>query len=114
MGFIHFPDPANAIPLSFPGLGLEFSLNREAVFIGPFTVYWYGIIVVTGIMLGVLYAVKRAGEFGINKDKYSDMLLCSIAFALVGARAYYVIFSWDYYKDHLNEVIQIWILSSRC
>jgi len=108
MGFIHFADPANAVPVAFPGLGLEFSLNREAIFIGPLTIYWYGLIVVTGIMLGVLYGIWRAGQFGINKDKYSDMLLFSIAFSLVGARAYYVIFSWDYYKDHLDEIIKIW------
>ncbi len=108
MGFIQFADPANAVPLSFPGLGMMFSLNREAVFIGPLTIYWYGIIVVTGIALGVWYAIWRAGQFGINRDKYSDMLLISIAFSLVGARSYYVIFSWDYYKEHLNEIIQIW------
>jgi len=108
MGFIRFADPANAVPLSFPGLGLEFSISREAVFIGPLTIYWYGIIVVTGIALGVAYGIWRAGQFGINRDKYSDMLLCSVAFSLVGARAYYVAFSWDYYKDHLDEVIKIW------
>lgn len=108
MGFIHFADAANAVPLSFPGIGMIFSLNREAVFIGPLTIYWYGIIVVTGIALGVWYSIWRAGQFGINRDKYSDMLLISIAFSLVGARAYYVIFSWDYYKDHLDEIVKIW------
>lgn len=108
MGFIHLADPSNAVPLSFPGLGMIFSLNREAIFIGPLTIYWYGLIVVTGIAIGVGYSIWRAGQFGINKDKYSDMLLISIAFSLVGARAYYVIFSWDYYKDHPDEIIQIW------
>lgn len=108
MGFIHLADAANAVPLSFPGLNMMFSLNREAIFIGPLTIYWYGIIVVTGIALGVAYAIWRAGQFGIDRDKYSDMLLISIAFSLVGARAYYVIFSWDYYKDHFDEIVKIW------
>lgn len=108
MGFIRFADPANAVPVSFPGLGLEFNLTREAVFIGPLTIYWYGLIVVSGIALGVAYSIWRAGQFGINRDKYSDMLLCSIAFSLIGARAYYVAFSWDYYKDHLDEIVKIW------
>lgn len=108
MSFIHFADPAAAVSVSFPGLGLDFSINREAVFIGPLTVYWYGIIVVTGIALGAAYAIWRAGQFGINRDKYSDILMYSVMLALVGARAYYVAFSWDYYKDHLNEIVQIW------
>lgn len=108
MSFIHFADPANAVSVSFPGLGLDFSLSREAIFIGPLTVYWYGIIVVTGIALGVAYAIWRAGQFGLNRDKYSDVLLYSIMFSLVGARAYYVAFSWDYYKDHLDEIVKIW------
>lgn len=108
MSFIHFADPANAVGVSFPGLGLDFSVNREAVFIGPLTVYWYGIIVVTGIALGVAYAIWRAGQFGLNRDKYSDVLLYSVMFSLVGARAYYVAFSWDYYKNHLDEIVQIW------
>lgn len=108
MGFIHFADPANAVKVTFPGLKMIFSLSREAIFIGPLTIYWYGIIVVTGIALGVAYAIWRAGQFGINRDKFSDVLLYSIMFSLVGARAYYVAFTWDYYKDHTDEIIKIW------
>lgn len=107
-GFIHFADPALGTALSFPGLGLEFSLNREAIFIGPLTIYWYGIIVVTGIALGVWYAVWRAGQFGINRDRMTDTILYSVIAAIVGARIYYVAFSWDYYSVHPDEIIAIW------
>ena len=99
-GFIHFADPALGTSLSFPGLGLELSLNREAVFIGPLTIYWYGIIVVTGIALGIWYAVWRAGQFGIDRDRITDVILYSVLAAIVGARLYYVAFSWDYYSAH--------------
>lgn len=108
MGFFHLADPATAVPVSFPGLGLEFAVNREALFIGPLTVYWYGIIVVTGIALGVCYAVWRGGQFGFNRDKMLDVVLYSIVAGLVGARAYYVAFSWDYYSAHPGEIVQIW------
>lgn len=106
--FIHLAAADTAAKLSFPGLGLNLSISRVAVFIGPFTIYWYGIIVVTGIALGVIYATWRAGQFGINKDRLSDVFLYSIVAGMIGARAYYVAFSWDYYKDHPTEIIQIW------
>lgn len=107
-GFIHFADPSLATSLSFPGLGLDFALNREAIFIGPLTIYWYGVIVVAGIALGVFYALWRAGQFGLNRDKVSDIIMYSILAGIVGARIYYVAFSWDYYKVHPNEIIAIW------
>lgn len=106
--FIHFASADTASKIAFPGLGLNFSLSRAAIFIGPFTIYWYGIIVVTGIALGVYYAVWRASQFGINKEKMSDVFLYSIIAGMVGARFYYVAFSWDYYKLHPSEIVQIW------
>ncbi len=106
--FIHPASADTAAQVAFPGLGLDFSISRVAVFIGPLTVYWYGIIVVAGIGLGVLYAIWRAGQFGIDKDRLSDTLLYAILAGMAGARAYYVAFSWDYYKLHPEEIIQIW------
>lgn len=106
--FIHLASAETAAKVAFPGLGLNFSISRVAVFIGPFTIYWYGIIVVTGIALGVLYAVWRAAQFGVNKDKLSDVFLYAIIAGMLGARAYYVAFSWDYYKLHPEEIVQIW------
>lgn len=94
--------------LSFPGLGLEFELNRVAFTMGPITVYWYGIIIATALLLGVVYAMKRSNEFGINSDKLMDILLVGTIGAIVGARAYYVAFSFDMFKDDLLSVFKIW------
>ena len=60
-------ETSSAVSYTHLGLGLELSLNREAVFIGPLTIYWYGIIVVTGIALGIWYAVWRAGQLDVYK-----------------------------------------------
>ncbi|MDF3005399.1 MAG: prolipoprotein diacylglyceryl transferase [Oscillospiraceae bacterium] len=106
--FIHLPSADTAAKLVFPGLGLDFSISRVAIFIGPFTIYWYGIIVVTGIALGVIYATWRAAQFGVDKEKLSDVFLYAIIAGMLGARAYYVAFSWDYYKLHPEEIVQIW------
>lgn len=94
--------------VSFPGLGLEFELNRVAFSVGPFTVYWYGIIVMVGILLGVLFAVHQGKKMGIDPNKMLDVLIYSIVAGLVGARIYYVAFSWDYYSQHPAEIIRIW------
>lgn len=94
--------------LAFPKLGIELHLNRLAFSIGPLNVYWYGIIVVTGILLGYFYANKRCNEFAVKKDSLSDYMLFSVVGGILGARIYYVAFKWDYYKEHLNEVFSIW------
>lgn len=94
--------------LAFPKLGIELHLNRLAFSIGPLNVYWYGIIVVSGIMLGYLYSSRRCNEFSVKKDSLSDYLLFSVVGGILGARIYYVAFKWDYYSQHLNEVFSIW------
>lgn len=95
--------------VSFPALNLKFSLAREALSLGPITVYWYGIIVVTGIMLGCFVAIRRSRRHGVHPDKMLDVLLYSIIAGFAGARAYYVAFSWDYYRNHPGEIFSIWL-----
>ena len=60
--------------VSFPGLGLEFHLNRVAFHIGSWPVYWYGIIIAAGFLLAVLYCCHAAKRFGIKQDDIIDML----------------------------------------
>lgn len=94
--------------LYFPGLGLEFSLTREAFSVGPLTVYWYGLIVVTGILLGALYALRRAKQFGLDPDRVLDVIMYSVVAGVVGSRIYYVAFTWDYYRSHPAEILYVW------
>ena len=94
--------------VQFPGLGLEFHLNKIALSVFGLRIHWYGVIVVTGMLLAVAYAMKRCRTFGITPEQVSDVALYAIIGGMVGARAYYVVFSWDYYQDHLNEIIRIW------
>ena len=94
--------------ISFPGLGLEFTIWRVALSIGPISIYWYGIIVVTGIILGTLYAMRRGRSFGLSSERVLDVVMYSVVAGIVGARIYYVAFTWDYYKDHLNEIFRVW------
>ena len=85
--------------VSFPGLGLEFELNRVAVTILGRPIYWYGIIIVSGLMLAVFLCSKWGKRFGITEDEIIDLMLFAVPIAIVAVRAYYVIFNLDIYKN---------------
>lgn len=94
--------------ISFPGLGLSFNPSRVAFFIGSKPIYWYGIIIAAGFLFAVWYALKRADQFGLTQDNIIDMLICAVPLAIIGARAYYCLFSWNLYKDDPIRVLYIW------
>ena len=80
--------------ISFPGLGIgEIALNRVAFTLFGLPIYWYGVIIALGFLLGISYIVKRAPKFGVDSDKAMDVLLGACIGGIVGARLYYVIFS---------------------
>lgn len=93
--------------VTFPGLGLEFNINREAFSIGNLSVYWYGIIIASGLVLACIYAFVRADYFKIDKNKLLNTVIVGIICAIVGARLYFVLFSWDDYKNNLMDIFYI-------
>lgn len=94
--------------VSFPGLGIEdLPINRVAFSIGSFNVYWYGILIATGLLLAVLYAYFNAHRYDVDRNKLIDCVIVGIVTAIIGARAYYVIFKWDYFSAHPSEIIDI-------
>ena len=84
--------------VSFPGLGLEFELNRVAVELFGRPIYWYGVIIATGMILAVYLCGKWGPRFGINEDQILDMMLFAVPAALVAVRTYYVLFNLDSYR----------------
>lgn len=82
----------------FPGLGLEFTLNRVAFTILGRPVYWYGVIIACGFLLGVLLCCKLAPRFGLTEDNVMDVVFYVAPPGLIGVRAYYVIFNLDLYR----------------
>lgn len=94
--------------IAFPGLGIgSFTLSAEFSFFG-FTVHWYGIIIVLGIILGYLFARRKGEARSISSDTLLDIVLYGLPSAIICARIYYVIFSWADYKDNLLDVFKIW------
>ena len=99
--------------VSFPGLGLEFQLNRVAFHVGSWPVYWYGVIIAAGFLLAVMYCSRQVPRFGIRQDDIIDMLFFAVPLSIIGARVYYIIFypelyrrtdgSWDF-----GAMVRIW------
>ncbi|MGZ9586943.1 prolipoprotein diacylglyceryl transferase [Paenibacillus marinisediminis] len=83
-------------------------LDPIAFKIGPLSVYWYGLILGLGALAGLLLAIQRGKRFGLSSDFFIDILLVGFPSALIGARAYYVAFKWDDYKDNLLDIFAIW------
>lgn len=84
------------------------ALDRVAFAIGPIHVYWYGIIIGMGILLGYILANKEANKLGLKKELFADLLLWAIPTSIISARIYYVIFKLDYYVDHPLQMFAIW------
>lgn len=96
--FIALPGPETVQNVFFPGLGLEFNLNRVAIVILGRPIYWYGIIIVAGLILAVALCTRWGKRYGITEDQILDMMLFAVPAALVAIRAYYVIFNLEQFK----------------
>lgn len=83
-------------------------LDRVAFQLGPFSIYWYGVIIATGVLLALLLANREGKRLGLPKDTFTDLLMWAVPFAIIGARAYYVIFEWDAYKSNPAKIFAIW------
>ena len=77
----------------FPGLGLEFELNRVVFSLFGHNIYWYGVIIAAGFLLAVVYGLWRAPRFALDPDAGIDAIFFVVPSAIVGARLYYVIFN---------------------
>ena len=86
--------------INFPNLGIHLSNVGKSISIGGFEIAYYGMIIACGMILGLCIAMWVAKKTNQNPDQYFDVALYAI-----GARAYYVIFSWDQYKDNLIHIL---------
>ena len=101
-------NPANYSVISFPFLGgLEVNPPRTLE-IGPLTIHYYGLIIAVGLVLAVMYCCRRGKEFGLKEDDILDGVLWITPFAIVCARIYYCVFSWEEYAADPISVLYIW------
>lgn len=89
--------------------GLEFKVNPVAFTLpigDGWKIYWYGIIIAVGFLLALVYGLRRAKKMGMNVDRLIDVVLVTTPCAILGARAYYILFDSglagfkDFFKIH--------------
>lgn len=97
----------NAGDIAFPNMGIYLKNVPEAFYIFGFRVAFYGLFIGIGVMAGILTAVRIAKKTGQNEDDYWDFAVWAVILSIIGARIYYVAFSWDSYKDNLLSVFQV-------
>lgn len=94
--------------ISFPKLGLEFDISPVAFSLFGKDVYWYALIILTGFFLGILLVYRDAPKRGLSRDNVIDIALLGIVSGIICARIYYVIFSWDEFRDDIMGIFRIW------
>mgnify|MGYP001658916193 FL=1 len=93
--------------ISFPNLGIYLKNVGKSIDLFGIEIAYYGIIIGTAILLGFWIAAREAKRTGQNPENYLDMGIISVIAGIVGARLYYVIFSWDMYKDNLLDIFNL-------
>ena len=93
--------------ISFPTLGIDIDPVREFS-LGPLSIHMYGLVIVFGLVLAVIYCMRRANQFGLTEDHILDGVLWVTPFAFLCARAYYCAFRWDLYAANPISVLYIW------
>lgn len=97
----------NNTDIAFPNLGIYLENVPKNFSIFGIEIAFYGLIIAIGVIAGVLLATREAKRTGQNPDHYWDLSIYAIIFSIVGARLYYVIFSWEYYKDDLLSIFRL-------
>lgn len=93
--------------INFPHLGIYLEHVGKSISINGFSIAYYGIIMGCAILLGLFLAEREAKRTGQNSDIYTDLVIYAIVVSIICARAYYVIFSWDNYKNDLLSIFNL-------
>ena len=93
--------------ISFPMLG-DLRLNPPSYFmLFGHPIYFYGVLIGLGFLLGIAFCAKRAKRFGLKEDDIYDVMIWLIPCSIIGARSYYVLFQLGYYVQHPDELFAI-------
>lgn len=91
----------------FPNLGITIGEFSKTFSIFGYSIAWYGVIIAIGMIFAVVLSMILAKKTNQDTNDYIDLAICGIIGAIIGARIYYVAFSWDEYKDNLSEIFNI-------
>ena len=100
-------DMMGDMDIAFPNLGIYLRNVPKVIMIGNFSIALYGIVIAAGMILGILLAAEMMKRTGNNPETIWDLAAYLIIFGILGARIYYVIFMWDFYKDDPIQILNL-------
>ena len=90
-------------------LGFQFTSPGPILFeLGPFTVRWYGLLIATAVLIGVIFSQYLAKRRNVNPELLSDLVIWLVIAAIPSARLYYVVFQWSEYANNPGDIFAIW------
>ena len=93
--------------IDFPNLGIHLENVGKTISVFGFEIAYYGIVIGLSVVAGILMAAHLAKKSGQDPDIYYDLAIYAVIISVIGARLYYVIFSWDSYKDDLLSIFNL-------
>lgn len=89
-------------------LALQFTSPGPNLAIGPLSIHWYGLLIASALLIGASLSQYLAKYRHVNPELLSDLVVWLVVGAIPGARLYYVLFQWDYYRQYPEQIIAIW------
>ncbi len=93
--------------IDFPNLGIHLEHVGKSISVFGFEIAFYGMVIGFSVVAGILMATHLAKKSGQDPDIYYDLAIYAVIISVLGARLYYVIFSWDSYKDDLLSIFNL-------
>lgn len=93
--------------IMFEHLGIRFSHVGQSISVFGFEIAYYGLVITLGMIIGWMFILNDAKKKGQSTDDYLDVIIWGMVLGVIGARAYYVIFSWSEYKDDLISIFML-------
>ena len=97
----------DTMDIAFPHLGIYLRNVPKSFSIGGFSIAMYGVVIALSMLAGIVMAAHMAKKTGQDPDVYWDISLYIIISSIIGARIYYVIFFWEFYKDDPIQVFNL-------
>ena len=93
--------------IQFPNLGINLDYVGKSIHIFGFEITFFGLIVALGMLLGLGFVMLEAKRCGEDRDRYLGMFIVSLITGVIGARLYYVAFSWNTYEENVGQIFNI-------
>jgi phosphatidylglycerol---prolipoprotein diacylglyceryl transferase len=89
-------------------VAFEFTSPGAGIQLGPVSLRWYGLLIASAVLIGMALSQRLARMRQINPELVGDLVIWLIVGAIPGARLYYVLFQWNYYSQHPEQILAIW------